>query len=144
MRTRASTGPGNRPATHRSQIQGGTVKRVTSGLLGLTLAASLGYAYASPGNASSTSSVASSDRVDKKQDELPNPLEDKRRAMRETAISAVLNGDATPIQKNGSTVVKVGKGSSPEDAAAASNPDAKAPTAAEQADQYVELSQERS
>ena len=29
-------------------------------------------------------------------DELPNPLEDKRRALREEAVSQVLNGEATP------------------------------------------------
>jgi immune inhibitor A len=68
---------------------------------------------------------------------LPNPLEDKRRALRETAISGVLNGDLKAVKKNGSTVVKVGKGSSPADAAR------KGVEAGGTQDQYVELSQER-
>jgi immune inhibitor A len=119
------------------------VKRVTSGLLGLALAASLGFAYASPGSAEPAPSVAGSDRVEKKQDELPNPLEDKRRALRESAITSVLNGDAKPIQRNGSTVVKVGEGSSPADAARAANTKAKGSTSGGETDQYVELSQER-
>ena len=41
-------------------------------------------------------------------DELPNPEEDKRRALREEAVKAVLNGEATPVQRGASTVVKLG------------------------------------
>ena len=37
---------------------------------------------------------------------LPNPAEDKRRALRSEAITQILNGEATPQQVNGSTVVK--------------------------------------
>ena len=40
-------------------------------------------------------------------DELPNPEEDKRRALREEAVKAVLNGEATPVQRGASTVVKL-------------------------------------
>lgn len=40
-------------------------------------------------------------------DELPNPLEEKRRALREQGIEAVLAGDAEPQEVNGSKVVKV-------------------------------------
>ena len=32
-------------------------------------------------------------------DELPNPQEDKRRALREEAVKAVLNGEATAVQR---------------------------------------------
>ncbi|MFC3382827.1 immune inhibitor A domain-containing protein [Couchioplanes azureus] len=42
-------------------------------------------------------------------DELPNPFEDKRRELREEAISAVLKGEAKTQKREGSTVVKVGK-----------------------------------
>jgi immune inhibitor A len=123
------------------------VKRVTSGLVGLSLAASLGMAYASPGSASPAPPVAGSDHVTNQKDELPSPLEDKRRAMRESAITGVLNGELKPVEKDGSTVVKVGKGTSPAEAARKANKKArknfKARAAGKQQDQYVELSQER-
>ena len=121
------------------------MKRVTSGLVGLGLAASLGLAFAAP--AASSPPVASPDRVEKEHD-LPNPLETKRRELRDQAITSVINGDAKPVRKNGSTVVKVGEALRPADAAAATNK--KATTAqrtraerAKQRDQYVELEQER-
>ncbi len=123
------------------------MKRVTSGLVGLGLAASLGLAYASPSTATSAPPVSGSDRVDKSQDELPNPLEEKRRTLRESAVSGVLNGDLKAVEKNGSTVVKVGKGSSPAEAARKANKKTrkgfKAKSSSKQRDQYVELSQER-
>ena len=40
-------------------------------------------------------------------DELPNPLEDKRRALRSTAVQQVVQGRATPELRNGSRVVRV-------------------------------------
>ena len=42
-------------------------------------------------------------------DELPNPLEDKRRELKETAIEEVIAGTAQPQERHGSTVVKVGE-----------------------------------
>ncbi len=121
------------------------MKRVTSGLVGLGLAASLGLAYAAPSTAQSSPPVSGSDRADKK-DELPNPLEDKRRALRETALTGVLNGDLKAVEKDGSTVVKVGKGVSPAEAARRANQKAstyESRKAGKTRDQYVELSQER-
>ena len=41
-------------------------------------------------------------------DELPNPLEEKRRESREVAISQILSGQATPEKRGASTVVKIG------------------------------------
>ena len=41
--------------------------------------------------------------------ELPNPREEKRRALKEEALTAVLNGQAVPEVRNGSKVVKVGE-----------------------------------
>jgi immune inhibitor A len=122
------------------------VKRVTSGLIGLALAATFGTAYAAPGSASAAPPAAGGDHVTSTEDELPNPLEDKRRALRESAITGVLNGDLKPIQKDGSTVVKVGRGTSPAEAARKANLEGrrfKARAGAQQQDQYVELSQER-
>mgnify|MGYP001202682992 CR=1 FL=1 len=46
-------------------------------------------------------------------DELPNPLEDKRRDLRQTALEQVLAGTAQTEQVNGSTVVKVGSTAGP-------------------------------
>src|SRR3546814_9485048 len=54
-------------------------------------------------------------------DELPNPLEEKRRELRATALAAVLAGEAVPEQRNGSEVVRVGdtEGSSAPDSSTA-------------------------
>ena len=84
------------------------MKRVTSGILGLGLAASLGLTFAAPTNAAQAPPTGGADRIQKDHD-LPNPIEDKRRELREQAVKAVINGDAEPVEKNGSTVVKVGK-----------------------------------
>lgn len=122
------------------------MRRVTSGLVGLGLVATFGVAYATPSTASSAPPVSGPDRVEKKH-ELPNPLEDKRRALREEGLKAVINGDSKSIQRNGSTVVKVGEGISPADAAVLANKKASKKAkalAGEPQDQYVELEQERS
>ncbi len=42
-------------------------------------------------------------------DNMPNPLDEKRSALREAAITGVLDGDLTVEQRGGSTVVKVGE-----------------------------------
>ena len=42
-----------------------------------------------------------------KSDELPNPAEDKRRALREEAVQQVLTGEATATKTEGSTVVRL-------------------------------------
>ena len=125
------------------------MKRVIPGLVGLTLAASLGLAYASPSTAAPAPPTNVKDQPTKVgKDELPNPLEDKRRALRESALTSVINGDATPVEKNGASVVKVGKGYSPADAAALANKQStakqlKAIQGKASKDQYVELEQER-
>nr|MCW2728092.1 protease [Aeromicrobium sp.] len=106
-------------------------------------------AYASPGSAAPATTVGGQDRPAKVgQDELPNPLEDKRRALRESAVTSVVNGDATAVNRGGSSVVKVGEGYSPADAAALGNKKAskkqlRTIKAKPRKDQYVELEQER-
>ena len=50
--------------------------------------------------------------------ELPNPLEDKRRELREEAVTRVLNGEATPERIGSSTVVRVGEQAGTADASA--------------------------
>ena len=133
------------PVSYDYKFSGGNVRRVTSGLLGLGLVASFGVAFATPSTGSSAPPVAGADHVKIRQDELANPLEEKRRALRETGITSVLNGDAKAVEKNGSTVVKVGEGASPADAAAQANQKAKRGDArpAKKQNQYVELAQER-
>ena len=125
------------------------MKRVTTGLVGLGLAAAVGLAYATPGAAQPSPGVDSRDEAVKGGDAFPQPLETKRQALRETAVTSVINGDAEPVTKNGTSVVKVGKGYSPADAAVLANKEATAKQrqAAQDAktkDQYVELEQERS
>jgi len=124
------------------------VKRVTTGLVGLGLMASFGVAFAPPSVAESAGAPPANgpSRVSNEH-ELANPLEDKRRALREEAVTSVLNGEAKAEKRHGSTVVKVGQGSSPADAARRTNQktrkaDKNAHKAKHQ-DQYVELKQER-
>ncbi|MFG1762222.1 immune inhibitor A domain-containing protein [Micromonospora parva] len=73
-------------------------------------------------------------------DELPDKLEDKRRELREQGLADVLSGRSKPIERNGSTVVKVGQ-------VGKTGTNAKARSAAgggqETRDQYVELKRER-
>ncbi|QMW66483.1 immune inhibitor A [Mumia sp. ZJ1417] len=123
------------------------MRRLSTALITLGVTASFGAVYASPGSAEPAPPVTAADRTDKEH-ELPNPLEDKRRALREEAITSVVNGDATPVTKNGSSVVKVGKSYSPAEAAALGSARgrkalAKAGKKAEKQDQYVEIEQER-
>jgi immune inhibitor A len=107
------------------------VRRTSRGLLSLALAAGMGVAVGAPmvGAQPTVDRVAGQPAdaaAQKGSDELPNPREDKRRALKETAIKQVLNGTATPVKKGKSTVVKL-KGAS----------NGQGPT-----DEYVELSRE--
>ncbi|RKT54321.1 immune inhibitor A domain-containing protein [Saccharothrix australiensis] len=61
-------------------------------------------------------------------DELPHPLEDKRRALRQEALAKVLAGEATAERRGASTVVRLGK-----DRAGRNG----------KVDQYVELEREK-
>lgn len=123
------------------------MKRVTTGLVGLGLAASLGFAYSAPSNAATSPPDSKPDRVDKTVDELPNPLETKRRALRSEAVANVVSGKSKPVEKDGISVVKVGKSLSPQAAAVQANEKAtkkqKAAASGQTHDQYVELQQER-
>ncbi|TDB82195.1 immune inhibitor A domain-containing protein [Micromonospora sp. KC721] len=69
--------------------------------------------------------------------DLPNPLETKRRALRQEGLSEVLSGKAKAQRINGSTVVKVGKTQA--EGRSARTFAASTPTQ----DQYVELSREK-
>ena len=71
-------------------------------------------------------------------DNLPNPLDAKRSALRESAIVGVLDGDLKPVQRGDSTVVKVGTEQSTGDGNAAARGGSQHHTKS----QYVELSRE--
>ena len=70
-------------------------------------------------------------------DELPNPLEEKRRELRETGLTSVIEGEATPQEINGSTVVQVSDGAAP------AAPERRSGNARRNRDQYVELAREQ-
>ena len=97
------------------------MKRVTTGLVGLGLAASVGFAYASPGVAQPTPDVARTGPGRQERRRSSAATRDEAAGLRETAITSVINGDAKPVTKNGTSVVKVGEGHSPADAAALAN-----------------------
>ncbi|MEV0394555.1 immune inhibitor A domain-containing protein [Polymorphospora rubra] len=115
------------------------------GLLGLTLTATSSFALSSPAYAAPPAQTpdASPSVSDPApfHDELPNPLEDKRRELRQQGLTDVLTGRATPEKRNGSTVVKVGEtaGNGP----AGRNAAARKAGGAQTTDQYVELSREK-
>ncbi len=88
------------------------MRKVAVGLLGLSLTAT-GLAFGPSASAApqpklptAAPSVAEPAHVDH---DLPNPLEDKRRALRQEGLSEVLTGKSKAQKINGSTVVKVGK-----------------------------------
>ncbi|MEV8515042.1 immune inhibitor A domain-containing protein [Dactylosporangium sp. NPDC051484] len=102
------------------------MRKLTVGLLSLTLASGMGVlvgggtAHAVPAQQPPSIDAASPS------DELPNPLEDKRRDSREVALSQVLAGQAAPEKRGASTVVKIGNGNN-----------------GKKVDKYVELSREK-
>ncbi|GAA1569100.1 MULTISPECIES: immune inhibitor A domain-containing protein [Kribbella] len=113
------------------------MRKLPAGLFSLALAATtgLGIAAASAGNAATSPTSGSAPVAGEAApapDELSSPLEDKRRELRQEALTKVINGQATPEQRNGSTVVNLG-------AKATNN----TKTAKRKADQYVELSREK-
>ena len=76
-------------------------------------------------------------------DDLPNPLEVKRRELREAAISDVLAGRRDVVEKNGSAVVRVGKTKAPLTKAEQAKVKAGGYVKQRLRDQYVELSREK-
>ena len=110
------------------------MRRVPAGLAGLALATGLATVVALP--ASGSPPVGTKQAAPKPAivDDLPNPAEEKRRALRKVAIQDVINGTAKVEQRGASKVVKVGQ-------TTAARKDGKA--AAPTYDQYVELSREK-
>ena len=121
------------------------MRKVVVGFLGLTLVSGVGVslapaAVAAP-PADTPASVPSLDSEPAQaSDELVNPLEEKRRQLREKAVSDVLSGRAKIEKRNGSSVVKVGQAAG---GGAFGGEAANRRGAADDRDQYVELARER-
>jgi immune inhibitor A len=114
------------------------VRKVVVGLLGASLVTSVGIMLPTVASAAppvDPTPAAKADSNPAPIDDLPNPLEDKRRALREQAVADVVSGKVKPQRRNGSTVLKIGR---TQGSGVSNRAVAKAGT-----DQYVELSRER-
>jgi immune inhibitor A len=120
------------------------VRKTTAGLISLVLAAGAGASIGAglpvaSGAPSAAPEAASTLRGDARSDDLPNPLEDKRRALREEALTRLLHGKGRVEQRGASTVMKVGEART----APASSKSGRRQAGATAEDQYVELSREK-
>ncbi|NUT37771.1 MAG: M6 family metalloprotease domain-containing protein [Hamadaea sp.] len=116
------------------------MRKIVSGMLGLSLASGLGLtlgpsavAGAAAGQAVSPAAVVGVAEPSSAVDDLPNPLEDKRRELREQGLTSVLNGERTAERRGNSTVVKVGQ---------TAGANRTGFTGRSRKDQYVELARE--
>ena len=121
------------------------MRKVVMGLLGLTLASGMGVslspaAAAAPPADPPASNPSLKNESGLARDDLVGPLEQKRRALREKAVSDVLSGRAKPQERNGSTVVKVGQAAG---GGAFGGESRSRRGARDNRDQYVELAREK-
>ncbi len=112
--------------------------------LSLVTAAGLGAAMVAPAVSASaaptgSAAPAAEAATHSHGDDLPDPAEAKRRALRERAVAEVLNGTAKPFRRDGSTVVRVGTTTTPRAVTAKGALRQRAQRKA----QYVELSREK-
>jgi immune inhibitor A len=86
------------------------VRKVSAGLFSLALAATFGLSVTSAGNAAPPLEISTAPAASELSapDELPNPAEDKRRALRQEALTKVINGTAKVEKRGASTVVNLG------------------------------------
>ena len=84
------------------------MRKVVIGLLSATLATSVGITLPAAASAAPPVQSPSATADTTRPDDLPNPLEDKRRTMREKAVADVASGRAKAEKRGASTVVKVG------------------------------------
>ena len=120
------------------------MRKFVAGLLAVSLATGFGGAVSASAAAApalqaagALAGMSTPDMVGRS-DDLPNPVGDKRRELKQQAITGVLNGELHTQEINGSTVVKVGS------AETATSTDASMrKTAGTKKDQYVELSREK-
>jgi immune inhibitor A len=111
------------------------VRKVVAGLLGAAMVTSFGALLTSVAQAAPPAEPASQAGTRAPGDELPNPLEDKRRELREEAVNGVLQGTVKTEKRGASTVAKVGRTNG-------RNLDNRAAGRGGR-DQYVELSREK-
>jgi immune inhibitor A len=113
------------------------VRKAFVGLIGLTLATGTVVTLGPAAFAESAPAAVATSGQPVVVDDLPNPLEDKRRDLREQAVSDVVSGKLTTEVRNGSTVAKVGKTNG------GGQKNAKLPAGKKTKDQYVELNREK-
>jgi immune inhibitor A len=121
------------------------MRKVVVGLLGLSLASGLGIslspaAVAAPPADTPAAVPSVKNGSEASSDELVGPLEQKRRALREKAVSDVVSGRAKLENRNGSTVVKVGQAAG---GGAFGGEARNRRGARDNRDQYVELAREK-
>src|SRR3954451_8861665 len=121
------------------------MRKVVGGLLGISLASGLGLslspaAVAAPPADSPASVPSVKNGSEASSDELVSPLEQKRRTLREKAVSDVVSGRAKLENRNGSTVVKVGQAAG---GGAFGGQARNRRGARDNRDQYVELAREK-
>ncbi len=111
------------------------------GLLSLAVASTVGVSLTAPATGAPAGGGAPDDGTRTSAapavDDLPNPMEEKRRDLRAEAIAQVVNGEATPVDRGVSTVLKVGE------TPAVAETRAPGRQARPQRDQYVELAREK-
>ncbi|WIM96797.1 immune inhibitor A [Actinoplanes oblitus] len=109
------------------------MRKVVAGLLGAAMVTSVGVSFPAAALAVPPADAGQSAKPDAVLvDDLPNPLEDKRRDLREQAVSDVVSGKASIENRNGSRVVNMGRA-----------PAGRGPLGRIGQNQYVELSRER-
>jgi immune inhibitor A len=119
--------------------------KITAGLLGLTLATGTAAGFGGPaavaaGNPSAGVQPPAAE-AGASSDELPNPLEEKRRALRDRGLHLVLTGKAEAQKRGKSTVVKVG--TEPAETGRSRNLTTQGTSGASvREDQYVELARD--
>ena len=120
------------------------MRKKSAGLLSLVVAAGLGTTLGAPAVSAAPAptlqdSAATAGTPDEAAGhELPNPAEEKRRALRDEAITKLLNGTGTVEQRGASTVMKVGAAKT----AAAVGPNGQVSSGSKDP-QYVELAREK-
>jgi len=113
------------------------VRKLPAGLFSLALAATIGLSFASSGAAAppqGAPAATGASEPAQTSDELSSPLEDKRRELRQEALTKVLNGSAKVEKRGASTVVNLGA----KQVGATGTKNAKG-----RVDQYVELGREK-
>ncbi|HEX8626762.1 MAG TPA: immune inhibitor A domain-containing protein, partial [Catenuloplanes sp.] len=88
------------------------MRKIVVGLLSVSLASGMGLSLPSAALAAPPVDPPAAAPVKKstiESDDLPNPLEKKRREMRQQAVSDVVSGRIKPEQRGASTVARVGK-----------------------------------